>query len=92
MGILSIFNKHFGERKKKKKKKFDTLLNLQKLSFMNKENSQTDLVAQWRNTDVENPAGPLFISGEYAEAEIIGEGYFSTCGTECSGSITRTCC
>jgi hypothetical protein len=59
---------------------------------MNKENSQTDLVAQWRNTETDNPAGPLFISGEYAEAEIIGEGFFSTCGTECTGSLTRTCC
>lgn len=61
---------------------------------MNKENSQTDLVAQWRNTDVDNPAGPLFISGKYAEAEIIGEGYFTTitCGTDCTGSLTRYCC
>jgi hypothetical protein len=60
---------------------------------MNKQNSQ-DLVAQWRNTEIDNPAGPLFISGEFAEAEIIGEGFIFTaqCGTACSGSATRQCC
>ena len=61
---------------------------------MNKQNSQTGLVAQWRNTEIENPAGPLFISGEFAEADIIGESFFITeqCGTQCSGSVTRQCC
>jgi hypothetical protein len=61
---------------------------------MNKENSQIDLVAQWRNKDVDNPAGPLFISGKYAEAEIIGVGWYptATCGTDCTGSVTRACC
>ena len=60
---------------------------------MNKHNSQ-DLVAQWRNTEIDNPAGPLFISGEFAEAEIIGESFTITdqCGTGCSGSVTRQCC
>lgn len=60
---------------------------------MNKLNSQ-NLVAQWRNSDIENPAGPLFIAGEYAEADISTEGWVWTaqCGTACSGSVTRYCC
>jgi Family of unknown function (DUF6229) len=52
-------------------------------------------VAQWREqADSENPAGPLFIGGEYAESDIIGDtGTISgKCGTACSGSRTRMCC
>lgn len=61
---------------------------------MKKENSQDALVAQWRNSEVNNPAGPMFISGEFAEADIVGEGFTFTaqCGTACSGSVTRFCC
>jgi hypothetical protein len=54
-----------------------------------------DLVEQWRNNaDMSNPAGPLFIGGEFAEADIICEtGTISgQCGTACSGSWTRYCC
>jgi hypothetical protein len=60
---------------------------------MNQQKPQ-NLVAQWRNSDIENPAGPLFITGEYAEADIIGESFTFTaqCGTACSGSATRECC
>lgn len=53
------------------------------------------LVASWRNgTAMESPAGPLFIGGAYAEADIVcetstGSGY---CGTGCTGSLTRLCC
>jgi hypothetical protein len=60
---------------------------------MKEQNSQS-LVAQWRNSEIDNPAGPLFIAGEYAEADISGESWTITaqCGTACSGSVTRYCC
>jgi hypothetical protein len=51
--------------------------------------------AKWREeADETNPAGPLFIAGEFAEADIVcdtgtGSGY---CGTACTGSNTRHCC
>jgi hypothetical protein len=54
-----------------------------------------DLVEQWRNeANSENPAGPLFIGGEFTEADIICEtGTISgRCGTACSGSRTLLCC
>lgn len=55
----------------------------------------TDLVEQWRNNaDAENPAGPLFIGGEFTEADIICETttISGRCGTACTGSLTRYCC
>ncbi len=54
-----------------------------------------DLVEQWRTeANTENPAGPLFIGGEFTEADIICEtGTISgRCGTGCSGSRTLMCC
>ncbi|MBB5205239.1 hypothetical protein HNQ51_002558 [Inhella inkyongensis] len=51
--------------------------------------------AEWRSqADASNPAGPLFIGGEYAEADIIGDttSISGKCGTACSGSRTRMCC
>jgi len=61
---------------------------------MNDTSDAAELVAQWRdheNTD--NPAGPLFASGEFAEADIVNaSAEYWTCGTACSGSITRFCC
>ena len=52
-----------------------------------------ELVAQWRNhEDQDNPAGPLFAAGEFAEAEIVNAAPWLTCGTACSGSVTRQCC
>lgn len=64
---------------------------------MNNTNSVgADLVAQWRNNgDLSNPAGPLFVGGEFAEADILSETIHLTvnkCGTACSGSHTRQCC
>ena len=54
------------------------------------------VVAQWRRSaDVDNPAGPLYVSGRYAEAEIVEAGRpdtFGACGTACTGSRTRYCC
>ncbi|NMO14296.1 hypothetical protein HPC49_13705 [Pyxidicoccus fallax] len=54
-----------------------------------------DLVEQWRNdASMDNPAGPLFIGGEFTEADIICEtGTISgRCGTACTGSRTLDCC
>ncbi|MEO7324387.1 MAG: DUF6229 family protein [Dokdonella sp.] len=62
----------------------------------------SDLVARWRsNADAANPAGPLFISGEFAEADIACDTNFITagvicnsghCGTACTGSAGHQCC
>ncbi|MCP3142758.1 DUF6229 family protein [Pyxidicoccus sp. QH1ED-7-1] len=43
---------------------------------------------------MDNPAGPLFIGGEFTEADIICEtGTISgRCGTACTGSRTLDCC
>ena len=61
-----------------------------------------DVVAQWRsNAGTGNPAGPLFISGEFAEADIACDTNIVTagvicnsgrCGTACSGSAGHPCC
>ncbi|MDH5822863.1 DUF6229 family protein [Luteimonas sp. RD2P54] len=66
---------------------------------MNGAMHEPGVVAQWRNdADAGNPAGPLFISGEYAEADIVSEKQRATfftlcgCGTACTGSQTRQCC
>jgi hypothetical protein len=60
---------------------------------MNKTLSSAELVALWRNGgEQENPAGPLFAAGDYAEADITTSDCISTCGTACSGSRTRYCC
>jgi hypothetical protein len=57
-----------------------------------------DLVARWRNGgEQNNPAGPLFVAGEFSEADITNScggppncGW--TCGTNCSGSGICFCC
>jgi hypothetical protein len=55
-----------------------------------------DLVACWRNGgEQNNPAGPLFVAGEFAEADITndcGQCHVYTCGTNCSGSGVCLCC
>lgn len=54
-----------------------------------------ELVEQWRNGAQDNPAGPLFVAGIFAEADITSAGCCSftcNCGTQCSGSYTRECC
>ena len=61
-----------------------------------------EMVARWRtNADKSNPAGPLFISGQFAEADIAFESNALTlnlvcesgrCGTACSGSSGHPCC
>ena len=60
---------------------------------MNDKLDGMELVAQWRNqVEQDNPAGPLFAAGEFAEADIVNATPGITCGTACSGSFTRHCC
>jgi hypothetical protein len=57
--------------------------------------SGAELVEQWRDGAQDNPAGPLFAAGIFAEADITsdcGGGPTFYCGTACSGSYTRECC
>ena len=59
-------------------------------------------ISSWRNDASSNsPAGPLFISGPFAEADIASEVNTITagalcnsgrCGTACSGSAGHPCC
>ncbi|HEX6686987.1 MAG TPA: DUF6229 family protein [Candidatus Limnocylindrales bacterium] len=54
-----------------------------------------ELVRAWRTrADAENPAGPLFAFGDYAEADIVVATWpiSGKCGTGCSASYTRHCC
>jgi hypothetical protein len=53
-----------------------------------------ELVAQWRNHgEQDNPAGPLFAAGEFAEADIVNATpEYYTCGTYCTGSVRVQCC
>jgi Family of unknown function (DUF6229) len=63
---------------------------------MNNTSHSNDVVTQWRTSaDSSNPAGPLFTSGAFAEADIVSETNVRTvggCGTACTGSRTRYCC
>jgi len=61
---------------------------------MNDSLDSAELVAQWREQENQNnPAGPLFATGEFAEADIVNAtAEYWTCGTACSGSVTRFCC
>ena len=58
--------------------------------------SNTQRIENWRDTaDLDNPAGPLFASGEYAEADIVGRSAAAEtliCGTACTGHSTHVCC
>ena len=59
--------------------------------------SAADVVSEWRNEAGEdNPAGPLYSHGIYAEADIVSEASDLTgrpCGsTGCTGSRTTLCC
>lgn len=57
-------------------------------------NEHNDMVAAWRNdAGADNPAGPLFISGEFAEADIAGDNEIITRNTSaCTGCGTIQCC
>jgi hypothetical protein len=66
------------------------------------QNASQELVDRWRNdADMDSPAGPLFVSGEFAESDIAGSTNILTagvvcnsgrCGTVCSGSAGHPCC
>lgn len=59
------------------------------------EKARQEIVAAWRRGATEdNPAGPLFSGGDFAEAEIVlaTVGGSGQCGTACSASATRYCC
>lgn len=54
-----------------------------------------ELVAMWlAGAGDDNPAGPLFTSGEHTEADITmtGPGQSGRCGTACTGSSKYQCC
>ena len=60
---------------------------------MNDTSDGVELVAQWRDQgNQDNPAGPLFAAGEFAEADIVNAAIKITCGTACSGSVGHPCC
>ena len=63
---------------------------------MNDASQGAAQVAQWRkNAQADSPVGPLFIGGEYAEGDIVGDGVNAiSCITasECTGSRCVLCC
>ena len=61
--------------------------------FINDTSDSERLIAQWRNGEKDNPAGPLFAAGEFAEADIVNAtSDFITRCSGCSGSFGRPCC
>jgi hypothetical protein len=63
-------------------------------THMNDSLDSAELVAQWRDhDDQDNPAGPLYAAGEFAEADIVNATSKAwTCGTYCTGSVRVQCC
>ena len=61
---------------------------------MNNISDAAELVAQWRNHENQNnPAGPLFAAGEFAEADIVNAtAEFVTRCSSCTGSSPVFCC
>ena len=60
---------------------------------MNDTSDAAEMVAQWRNHEQDNPAGPLFAAGEFAEADIVNAtSEFITRCSACSGSAGHPCC
>ena len=60
---------------------------------MNNTSDGAELVVQWRNREDDNPAGPLFAAGEFAEADIINAtAEFGTRCSACTGSTGNPCC
>ena len=51
------------------------------------------LTAHWRNNaGVDNPAGPLFTTGDFAETDITSQNRANTHVSLCTGSVTVSCC
>ena len=60
---------------------------------MNNTLNGAEMVAQWRNGGGQNnPAGPLFAAGEFAQADIVNATVKSTNCCLCTGSATGQCC
>ena len=61
---------------------------------MNDKSDAAERIDQWRNLGVQdNPAGPLFAAGEFAEADIVNAtSDFITRCSGCSGSAGHPCC
>ena len=61
---------------------------------MNDKLDAAELIAQWRNHENQNnPAGPLFAAGEFAEADIVNAtAEFWTRCSSCTGSSPVACC
>lgn len=59
---------------------------------MNNTLGGADLVAQWRKGSKLSPAGPLFASGDFAEADIVNATAEVTRCSGCSGSEYMACC
>jgi hypothetical protein len=65
-------------------------------------NASQEQINSWRNNaDDNSPAGPLFVSGKFAESDIVSSVNTITavaicgsgrCGTVCSGSANHPCC
>lgn len=65
-------------------------------------NASQEQINNWRNhADENSPAGPLFVSGQFAESDIVSSTNVLTagaicnsghCGSACSGSAHAECC
>jgi hypothetical protein len=64
-------------------------------------NASQEQINNWRNNaNADSPAGPLFVSGSYAESDMVSSTNVMTlgtvcsgrCGTVCSGSSGHPCC
>jgi hypothetical protein len=54
---------------------------------MKEISSGAELVARWRDmAGQDNPAGPLFTAGEFAESDIVNSDDIDTCSLACTGS------
>ena len=59
------------------------------------KNKGAEIAAAWRaSADDTNPAGELFASGAFAQADIVCETGTGSgkCGTVCTGSTIAHCC
>jgi Family of unknown function (DUF6229) len=67
---------------------------IERRKIMSNTSNGAKLVAQWRNGGGHNnPAGPLFAAGEFAQADIINAGFGPTTSYSiCTGSDTISCC
>ena len=79
-------------------------MNIDELLVLNQARREFDMTisklasqaaSAWRNSaEAGNPAGDLFASGKFAEADMVGRtvGGSGRCGTACTGSTVYQCC